>query len=286
MPRHTNPTDQHLDANGNPYSGGQLFFYDTGTTTPVDTYSYLAESDANANPVILDSAGREPDIFITGVYKVVLKDASGNTIWTRDPVEASDTSNLAYVAYDATVTYALYEKVQATNSKYYESLSATNLNNEPSISPTKWTEIRSLEVWNTNVTYTLGDVVVDSVGKLWRSLVGSNAGNTPGSDDTKWVSAITDLWVSKTASFPISAGSKYNITATSGAVDAALPLTIVEGDPIKVHNSSTSTDTVRITNTHTIRGNGGTLTTGNHLILKPGDTAELAAISSSILEAI
>jgi hypothetical protein len=47
-----------IDANGNPLSGGKLFAYAAGTTTPQDTYTSSALTSANANPVVLDSAGR------------------------------------------------------------------------------------------------------------------------------------------------------------------------------------------------------------------------------------
>lgn len=285
MPRHINSVDQHLDANGNPYSGGKLYFYDTGTSNLKTTFSDLAESSANANPVILDAAGREPDIFYTGAAKVVLDDSADVEVWESDPVESKSTANAAYDLYDSSVTYTLYERVRATNTKYYHSLSATNLNNEPSISPTKWTEIRAGEVWNTEVTYALGDVVITSTGLLKRSLVGSNSGNAV-TDNTKWGDVVVDKFQSlKTASFTMIAGIKYNIDAST-SVDAALATTIADGDTFIVHNVTTSTATVRVTNTHTIKGAGGSLTTGNHLILAAGDTVHLVAVSSSVLEIV
>lgn len=60
-----------------PADGLQLFFYETGTTTPRDTYTNEAATIANANPVISDSNGVFPDIWIAGTYKVVLKDKNG-----------------------------------------------------------------------------------------------------------------------------------------------------------------------------------------------------------------
>lgn len=85
--RLNNPNLQFLDANGSPYSGGKLYFYQSGTSTPLDTYSDEALTTPNSNPVILDSAGRAGDIFISGVsYKVVLKTSADVTVWTVDPV--------------------------------------------------------------------------------------------------------------------------------------------------------------------------------------------------------
>lgn len=95
MGRYSNPRTQYLDGNGDPYDSGKLYFYEAGTTTALDTYSDSALSVANANPVILDSAGRAPaSIFLLGRnYKVVLKDKNDATIWTEDNVTADDEVN-------------------------------------------------------------------------------------------------------------------------------------------------------------------------------------------------
>lgn len=77
-----------LDSSGNVISGAKLNFYITGTSTRKDTYTTAAKSVANANPVIADSAGRFPDIFMdTDVaYKVVFTDAADVEIWTKNDV--------------------------------------------------------------------------------------------------------------------------------------------------------------------------------------------------------
>lgn len=88
MPRLNDIGKQFFTNNGKPLAGGKLFFYAIGTTTPATTYSDLAENTANANPVVLDAAGRMPDVFYTGSLKIVLTDASDVVIETRDPVAA------------------------------------------------------------------------------------------------------------------------------------------------------------------------------------------------------
>ena len=81
------PIQSVFDGNGSPLSGATLDFYITGTTTRLDTYSDAALTTANANPVVANSAGRFPAIFmLPQEYKVVLKDSGGSTIWTEDPV--------------------------------------------------------------------------------------------------------------------------------------------------------------------------------------------------------
>lgn len=52
------PKMQFLDDAGNPLSGGKVWTYDLGTTTPKVTYQDKDGTTPNTNPIILDSAGR------------------------------------------------------------------------------------------------------------------------------------------------------------------------------------------------------------------------------------
>jgi len=74
-----------------------LSFFAAGTSTPLNTYSDKGLTSANANPVILNSAGRAAvDIFLQDLsYKIVLKDSLGNTIWTTDNYTARDSQLIA-----------------------------------------------------------------------------------------------------------------------------------------------------------------------------------------------
>lgn len=82
---------QFFDNNGDPCDACQLFTYAAGTTTPLATYSDadLAIGHVNANPVVMNSAGRPTSgaIFL-GAYsfKFVLKTSAGATLWTIDNV--------------------------------------------------------------------------------------------------------------------------------------------------------------------------------------------------------
>ena len=72
-----------------------MYFYETGTSTPLDTYSDNALSSANANPVVADSNGRFAAIFLKGQdYKVVLKTSADVTIWTEDPCHGGSVADL------------------------------------------------------------------------------------------------------------------------------------------------------------------------------------------------
>ena len=81
---------QFLDNNGNPLAGGLLYTYAAGTTTPQATYTTAAGNVANANPIVLDSAGRVANqMWLTaGVsYKLELKTSTGTSLWTKDNID-------------------------------------------------------------------------------------------------------------------------------------------------------------------------------------------------------
>ena len=88
------PFLQPVDGSGNPYPGGLLYFYLTGTTTPSNTYSDTAQTIANTNPVVADGSGMFPVIYLaSGVtYDAVLKNSSGSTIWTATAIASGTVS--------------------------------------------------------------------------------------------------------------------------------------------------------------------------------------------------
>ena len=81
------PYYRALDANGNPISGAKLYIYGAGTTTPSTTYQDSGLSSAHASPVVADSAGYFPTIYMNpGNYKYVLKTSADVTLWTQDNI--------------------------------------------------------------------------------------------------------------------------------------------------------------------------------------------------------
>lgn len=81
----TPPRLQFFDNNGDPLAGGLVYTYTAGTTTPKATYTDQGALTPNANPVVLDSAGRA-SIWVSGSYKIVVKTSAGVTISTDDNV--------------------------------------------------------------------------------------------------------------------------------------------------------------------------------------------------------
>lgn len=84
------PTFRWFDANGDPLNGGKVYTYEAGTSTPLATYptydDALAGTNANANPVVLDSAGAAQIWLQAAFYKVVVKDSADVTLYTQDDV--------------------------------------------------------------------------------------------------------------------------------------------------------------------------------------------------------
>jgi len=78
---------QAFDADGNPLASGKLYSYAAGTLTPLATYTTQAGNVANANPVILDSAGRASVWLGESTYRVILKTAADVTIYDVDNIE-------------------------------------------------------------------------------------------------------------------------------------------------------------------------------------------------------
>lgn len=85
--RFLDPNPQFCDSNGDPLASGTVTFYQPGTLTLKNVYTTSALSVATDNPMPLNSAGRtQSEVFLSGDYRVILKDSSGATVWDRDPV--------------------------------------------------------------------------------------------------------------------------------------------------------------------------------------------------------
>jgi len=90
---------QFLDANGAPLTGGLLYSYLSGTSTPATTYTSRDGGTNNTNPIVLDAAGRTPaEVWLDGgvLYKFVLKSSTYVQIGTYDSIPAiNDTTSIS-----------------------------------------------------------------------------------------------------------------------------------------------------------------------------------------------
>lgn len=83
---------QFFDDNGDPLSGGKIYTYAAGTTTPQTTYTSRDGMTPNANPIILDAAGRTPQqVWATEglLYKYVVKTSADVLVRSWDNVGGS-----------------------------------------------------------------------------------------------------------------------------------------------------------------------------------------------------
>ena len=104
--------DAQLDNNGLPLSGGLVYWYIAGTTTPVIVYAESSGSVANTNPVVLNTRGEptNPIWLQTGsVYKAVLNDSLGNLLRTVDNISGVNDTSVPiiseWVLYAGAATY-------------------------------------------------------------------------------------------------------------------------------------------------------------------------------------
>jgi hypothetical protein len=93
---------QFFDNNGNPLTGGKLYTYIAGTTTPQATYTGASGNTAHANPIVLDAGGRVPggEIWLTDAvqYKFVIKTSVDVLIGTYDNVDGNGSGILSSLA--------------------------------------------------------------------------------------------------------------------------------------------------------------------------------------------
>ena len=84
---------QFFDNNGVILTGGKIYTYEAGTTTPLATYTSSSGNTAHTNPIVLDSAGRVPnggEIWnALRLYKFVLKTSNDVLLATYDNVGSS-----------------------------------------------------------------------------------------------------------------------------------------------------------------------------------------------------
>lgn len=99
---------QFFDNNGVILSGGKIYTYAAGTTTPQTTYTSASGVTPHANPIILDSAGRVPggEIWLTDglVYKFVIETATSILLGTYDNITGVNSNFVNYTVQEEVIT--------------------------------------------------------------------------------------------------------------------------------------------------------------------------------------
>lgn len=85
---------QFFDDNGNPLSGGFVYTYAAGTTTPAVTYTTNSDAVFHSNPIVLNAAGRVPNggeiwLQLGASYKFVVRTSTGVLVATYDNIPSS-----------------------------------------------------------------------------------------------------------------------------------------------------------------------------------------------------
>lgn len=292
MARFINPVPEYKP-------NSKLYFFRSSTNTPIITYKDELETIANTQPVLCDAAGNTPNVFYSGSAKLIVLDEYDVQYIERDPVggekELGDFS-----LWDVVVIYDKGDFVEASDGKFYQSLSNGNVGNDPTISATTWREIVFNSLWNTNVTYSIGDVIQSPVGNLWKALT-VNGGNNPETDSgTNWIPAIDGAkvpevislealssWdIPKVANFTGVTNESRQIDASANTVDVTLPVLTI-GDSFTYHNLITSTFKVQILNpTETIKGSSGDIAAGTNMELAPGNSVQMVAKTTTVLSIV
>ncbi len=198
---------QYFDGAGEPLVNGWLRFLVSGTNnTDKDTFKDSSENVANTNPVQLDGEGRCPDVFGTGSYRVILYtndtllNQPSEQVQVFDPVGGAQGVS-DFNDYDASATYDEASIVKGSDGDFYESLSGSNVNNDPTTTPAYWKQIDFLEMWNATITYSIGDRVTDTInGFDYISKIDSNLNNQPSTHAvTEWSNFAVDASAAEVA---------------------------------------------------------------------------------------
>jgi hypothetical protein len=99
---------QFFNNNGQPLSGGKIYTYAAGGTTPQATYTSALGIQPHSNPIVLDSAGRVPggEIWLTDglVYKFVIETSTGGLIGTYDNITGVNSNFVNYTVQEEVIT--------------------------------------------------------------------------------------------------------------------------------------------------------------------------------------
>ena len=261
---------QFFDSNGVPLSGGKLYTYAAGTTTPQTTYTSSTGATANANPIELNSAGRvsgttEVWLDITLAYKFVLKTTDDVQLWSAD-----DISGMAGIGNPLPVPSGGTGRATAT--------------------------AYAVICGGTTATGPLQSIA--SVGTAGQVLTSNGVGALP-TMQASFIAGMIILWSGSSGSIPtgwllcdgtlstpnlrdrfvVGAGSTYAVNATGGSADAVVVShTHTLTDPGHNHLAGTASGTDSSANNVTRLSNTNTFATST---ATTGITVDTAGVSGT-----
>lgn len=84
-----------FDSNGDPVEGAKINTYEIDGVTRKETFNG-EDGAANSNPVLTNAAGYA-DVYLDGVYAIVVTDADDNLIWSENPITSGNQLAQAWV---------------------------------------------------------------------------------------------------------------------------------------------------------------------------------------------
>ena len=184
---------QFFDNNGAPLSGGKIYTYVAGTTTPKTTYTSSAGSTPHTNPIILDSAGRVPggEIWLTNLttYKFVIKTSTEVLIGTYDNIFTFlDASQITYTpAGTGAITTTVQSKLREVVSIDDFGADPTGIDNSSTAINNSFAQSPIGVVTVPFGNYLTAPITVPKWGKLW----GMGSTFTPSSNSAAVVTLAT-----------------------------------------------------------------------------------------------
>jgi hypothetical protein len=183
---------QYFDDAGDPLVNGKIYFFESGTNTPKDTFADVNLSIPNANPVLLSASGRQPSVFFSGVARGVITKNDDTQIEVRDPL-GGEQSEGSFSDWNSLTIYNKPDIVVGSDGKFYISITDGNQGNDPTGDLINWSEIKLVAIWNPNQTYAFNDPAIGPDGYMYISITASNLNNNPVSDATNWKTASPSI---------------------------------------------------------------------------------------------
>lgn len=234
---------QFIDNTGAPLSGGKLWTYAAGTTTPKATYTMAAGTVENTNPVVLDAYGRAV-VFIDGAYKFTLTDSSDVVIRTVDNVTS-------------------FTALDSAADPFFESFSGNGTQTAFTVSEDLGTDEKTIFVWvdsglqehATNGTFTTDTGWTKGTG--WS--IGAGVATATGAISTA---------IEQTSAVTMVQGQSYNVTVTVNRSNGGIIPSIGGKAGTERTTSATFTETIIAGSTQVIAftGNGFTGTIDNVIV--------------------
>lgn len=183
--RFTNPAIKYTTDTLKTMPGALLYFYENGTSTPKAVYQDIELGNPHPHPVVAFDNGVFPPIFLDGTYRVELKNALGVTQspWPIDDIGGEEIQG-QFDDWSSITNYQVGDLVTASNGLRYVSIQTPNLNQEPSVSPLYWEEVRLSEDYNPISTYAIGEWVL--YGGNWYKSILQSTGQTPAQNSQYW----------------------------------------------------------------------------------------------------